>query len=168
MSNKLTQTQISTTQSRPDGWLCPGPSSLDCDKMNLENFSRKVVAGCIPPRDIGWILVITHYTGYLPRVLTDRHQHHLKVPRPHTSHLNCWQEAGGSWSSMSEITQAAMTCSDWQDIRWSASSEWEVTSINSNDRLTLAVYLSEKSPVTTQSIKTVGARSVFTVMTFSR
>ena len=42
-----------------------------------------------------------------------------------------------------------MTCSDWQDIRWSASSEWEVTSNNSNDRLTLAVYLSEKSPVTT-------------------
>ena len=134
MSNKLTQTQISTTQSRPDGWQCPGPSSLDCDKMNLENFSRKVAAGCIPPRDIGWILVITHYTGYLPRVLTDRHQHHLKVPRPHTSTVG------------KKLVVAGAPCKKSLRPPWPAQT----------DRISDGLLpLSEKSPVTTVMTPTV-------------
>ena len=154
MSNKLTQTQISTTQSRPDCWQCPGPSSLDCDKMNLENFSRKVAAGCIPPRDIGWILVITHYTGYLPRVLTDRHQHHLKVPRPHTSTVGkkklvvagapCKKSLRPPWPAQTDrISDGLLPLSE----------KSPVTTLMTD--LSLAVYLSEKSPVTTVMTPTV-------------
>ena len=117
MSNKLTQTQISTTQSRPDCWQCPGPSSLDCDKMNLENFSRKVVVCWYPTRRY-W-LDISDYTRYIPRVFTDGYRDHPKDGSSSTSHMKFWQEAEVEYKKLN-----LWYCSDGDhDHQWAATEE---------------------------------------------
>ena len=63
----------------------------DCDKMNVENFSRKVVVCWYPTRRY-W-LDISDYTRYIPRVFTDGYRDHPKDGSSSTSHMKFWQEA---------------------------------------------------------------------------
>ena len=65
---------------------------LDCDKMNVENSSRKVVVCWYPTRRY-W-LDISDYTRYIPRVVTDGYRDHPKDGSSSTSHMKFWQEAG--------------------------------------------------------------------------